>query len=139
YREQIGAAVGELAVVGDFDPEAAVGQVRDILKDWNSGVAFKRIERASPPDVSGLTENILTPDKADATFRAGLAFAMKETDAEFAALRLGNFILGGGTLSSRLGNRIRQKEGLSYGVMSSLSASPRDAVATFIVSATTNP
>ena len=49
-------------------------------------------------------------------FVAGLAFPLKETDPEFAALRLGNFIFGGGTLSSRLGNRIRQKEGLSYGV-----------------------
>ena len=32
---------------------------------------------------------------------------------------MGNYILGSGTLSSRLGDRIRQKEGLSYGVSSS--------------------
>jgi zinc protease len=42
-------------------------------------------------------------------------------------------------LSSRLGNRIRQKEGLSYGVTSSLTASNRDPVATFTVNAITNP
>ena len=56
-------------------------------------------------------------------FLAGLVFRLKETDADYAALRLGNFLFGGGTLSSRLGNRIRQKEGLSYGVTSALSAS----------------
>ena len=33
-----------------------------------------------------------------------------------------NFLFGGGSLSSRLGNRVRQKEGLSYGVGSQYSA-----------------
>jgi zinc protease len=55
------------------------------------------------------------------------------------ALRLGNFIFGGGTLSSRLGNRIRQKEGLSYGVTSAFTASPREPAASFMVQAITNP
>jgi zinc protease len=139
YQKQVGATVGELAIVGDFDPEPAVAQLREILKDWRSDVPVKRIERPAPLDVKGLKEEILTPDKADATFRTGLAFAMKETDPDYAALRLGNFILGGGTLSSRLGNRIRQKEGLSYGVTSTLTASARDPVATFIINGTVNP
>ena len=42
-------------------------------------------------------------------------------------------------MSSRLGNRIRQKEGLSYGVSSTFTASPRDPAATFMVNAITNP
>ena len=89
--------------------------------------------------MTGSREEILTPDKANATYLAGLAFALTESDPDFAALRIGNFILGGGTLSSRLGNRIRQKEGLSYGVTSGFSASSRDPVATFTVNAITNP
>jgi zinc protease len=125
--------------VGDFDPEPTLGQIQEILKDWKSSVPVKRIERAAPDNLSGSKENILTPDKANAVFMAGLAFPLKETDPEFAALRLGNFILGGGTLSSRLGNRIRQREGLSYGVTSSLTASPRDPAARFTVNAITNP
>ena len=138
YQKQLGATVGELAVVGDFEQEATLSQVSLILKDWKSDVPVKRIERSAPGTIAGFTENILTPDKADATFRAGLTFPMKKTDADFAALRLGNLMLGGNTLSSRLGNRIRQKEGLTYGVTSSLTSSPRDPVTTFIVSATTN-
>ena len=89
----------------------------------------KRIERAKPKEMAGAKENIVTPDKANATFLAGLAFPLKETDADYPALRLGNFMLGGSTLSSRLGNRIRQKEGLSYGVTSAFVASPRDPTA----------
>ena len=35
---------------------------------------------------------------------------------------LGNYMLGGGFLNSRLATRIRQKEGLSYGVGSVFNA-----------------
>jgi zinc protease len=139
YEKQLGAAAGELGIVGDFDPEPTLAQVRSILKDWKSEVPVRRIERLTPPDRPGTKENILTPDKANAVFLAGLAFPLKETDPDYAALRLGNFMFGGNTLTSRLGNRIRQKEGLSYGVTSSFSADPRDPVAGFTVNAITNP
>jgi zinc protease len=139
YREQVGATAGELAAVGDFDPEPTLAKVREILKGWTSEVPVRRIGRTAPEDLKGTKESIVTPDKANAVFTAGLAFALEETDPEFAALRLGNFILGGGTLSSRLGNRIRQKEGLSYGVTSSLTGSPRDRYTRFTVNAIVNP
>ena len=38
---------------------------------------------------------------------------------------------GGGTLSSRLGNRVRQKEGLSYGVRSQYGADSLDKSARY--------
>jgi zinc protease len=139
YQKQVGAGQGELAVVGDFDPEATVAAVRDVLKDWKSDVPYKRIERLAPAEFAGFREEIRTPDKANAVFVAGLAFRLKETDADFPALRLGNFLFGGGTLVSRLGTRIREKEGLSYGVSSVVSASPRDASASFTVNASLNP
>jgi zinc protease len=125
-KKQVGAAEGELAVVGDFDPEPTLAAVREVLKDWKSDVLVRRIERKAPADVAGLKENILTPDKENAVFEATLAFALKESDPDYAALRLGNSILGGGTLSSRLGNRIRQKERLSYGVTRAWSSSTRE-------------
>jgi zinc protease len=139
YEKQVGAGSAELAIVGDFDPDTTLKAVREILKDWKSDVAYKRIERSAPKDVAGFKDNIVTPDKKNAQFVAGITFPMKESDPDFASLRLGNFLFGGGTLSSRLGNRIRQKEGLSYGVSSSFSASSRDPVATFTVTAITNP
>jgi zinc protease len=139
YQKQVGATVGEVGIVGDFDADATLAQLRDILKDWKSDVPVKRIERIAPADVAGLKEDIVTPDKANAEFRAATAFRLKETDPDFPALRIGNFIFGGGTLSSRLGNRIRQKEGLSYGVTSQMNASTRDPSTTFTITASTNP
>src|SRR5262249_25672923 len=139
YERQLGATQGEVAVVGDFDPEPTLAAIRDLLKDWKSEVPVKRIARAAVADVAGFKEDILTPDKANAVFLAGLAFPVKETDPEFAALRLGNFIFGGGSLVSRLGYRIREKDGLSYGVSSTFTASPRDPDGRLTVNAITNP
>jgi zinc protease len=45
---------------------------------------------------------------------------------------LGNFVLGGGFLNSRLATRIRQQDGLSYGVGSSLDAGDIDTVGNFV-------
>src|SRR5262249_33651934 len=115
YEKQIGATQGELGIVGDFEPAPALAAIREILRDWKSEVPVRRITRQSPADMTGSKDEIITPDKANAVFLAGMAFPMMETDADYSALRIGNFLFGGGTLSSRLGNRIRQKEGLSYG------------------------
>ncbi len=139
YETQLGASQVELGVVGEFDQEAVLTQVKAILKDWESKTPVRRIERTAPTDLKGAKKDILTPDKANAVFVAAVAFPLKESDADFVALRMGNFILGGGTLSSRLGDRIRQKEGLSYGVTSSFTASPRDDSATLTINAITNP
>ena len=139
YQKQLGATQGELGIVGDFDPEPTLAQIREILKDWKSDVPVKRIERVARADIAGAKEDIITPDKANAVFVAGLVFPLKQTDPDFAALQIGNFMFGGGTLSSRLGNRIRQKEGLSYGVTSRFTVGTRDAEASFTINAITNP
>jgi zinc protease len=47
---------------------------------------------------------------------------LKITDADYPALLVANRVFGGGALKSRLGDRIRQKEGLSYGIGGSLRA-----------------
>jgi zinc protease len=45
---------------------------------------------------------------------------------------MGNYLLGGGFLNSRLAVRIRQKEGLSYGVGSQFQASSIDQNGSFL-------
>ena len=139
YKDQVSSAVGEVAIVGDFDPEEALKEVGEALKDWKSSTRYERIDRAVKKGQSGAKENIVTPDKANAVFLAGLSFPLNEDADEDIALEIGNFILGGGTLSSRLGDRIRQKEGLSYGVNSSVSIPSRGNDARFTINAITNP
>lgn len=84
-------------------------------------------------------ETIQTPDKANAVYLAGFGFAMRDDDPEFPALTIGGYMLGGGFLNSRLATRIRQKEGLSYGVRGGFDASPLDKDASFSASMIYNP
>src|SRR5205823_8229534 len=67
------------------------------------------------------------------------SLAMTDTDPDYPALEIGNYVLGGGPLSSRLANRVRQKEGLSYGVGSGFRADSRDKSARLSLFAICNP
>ncbi len=139
YEAQLSAAVGEIAVVGEFEPSEVLNALGEILKDWNSEVDYRSIDREANGELTGTKESIKTPDKANAVFSAGLSFELDDANADTEALILGNFIFGGSTLSSRIGDRIRQKEGLSYGATSSMSIPSKGNDARFSINAITNP
>ena len=68
-----------------------------------------------------------TPDKSSAVFIARHNLALNDEDPDYAALMVANNIFGSGGMTSRLGDRVRQKDGLSYSIGSGISAdSSRD-------------
>jgi zinc protease len=89
--------------------------------------------------VKPLEQQLLTPDKANAFFYSLYPIAMQDTDADYAAFTLSNWLLGGGFLKSRLADRIRKTDGLSYGVGSGFVASSREPVARWVGYAIYNP
>ncbi|HEX8822864.1 MAG TPA: pitrilysin family protein [Archangium sp.] len=130
YREFYGASQGELAAVGDFDADALQKQVAELFGGWKSPAPYARIP--AQPYKPGTQALVLeTPDKANALFLAGQGLAVRDDDPDYPALVLGNFVLGGGFLNSRLATRVRQRDGLSYTVSSSLSAGAMDPVGSF--------
>jgi zinc protease len=139
YQRQFGAESTDLAVVGDFDSVQVRELVQKRLGEWKAQVPYQRIPRPAQIDIPGGRQTILTPDKANALFAAGHSLAMSDSDQDFAALEIADFILGGSSLSSRLGDRIRQKEGLSYGVGSQFTADALDRSARFAIYAICNP
>src|SRR5262249_29778437 len=102
-------------------------------------VAYERVPEIAKTDIPGKREVILTPDKANALYLAGHLIAVNNDDPDFASLDVANFIFGGGTLSSRLGNRVRQKEGLSYGVASMSAARAKATAGSLSIFAICNP
>jgi zinc protease len=139
YAKQLGGTVGELAAVGDFDPGATAAAFAGILKGWKAEVPYQRIARVAKSDLKGGVQIIQTPDKANAVFVAGLVFPMKDVDPDYPALKMGNYLLGAAPLASRLSNRVRGKEGLSYAIDSGLSVSSLDRNASFVIFAIANP
>jgi zinc protease len=130
YADYFGANHGTMGLVGDFDEKEILPLIEDMLGSWNSKSDYSRLV-GKISNKPAINEAILTPDKPNAFFIAMQQFELKDSDPDYPALVLGNFILGGGFLNSRLAVRIRQNEGLSYGVGSGFSAGATDAIATF--------
>lgn len=110
-----------IAVAGSFEPDQVVTTVTDALGDWRQAPAY---ERVSDPyrEVTPTLIKIDTPDKANAVFLASMPLPIQDTDPDYAALMVGNYLLGS-SANSRLWTRIREQDGLSYDVRSRLSAS----------------
>jgi zinc protease len=64
-------------------------------------------------------------------YTSAIRINMSDSDPDYPALLIGNFMTGGGFLNSRLATRIRQKDGLSYGVGSRFWANTDDENAWF--------
>ena len=131
YTDFYGASNAQLSMVGDFDDKQMSALITELLGSWKSPRPFTRVPSLYQ-DVPVLSKSFETPDKANAILLAGLNLQMRDDDPDFPAMVLGNYMLGGGFLNSRLATRIRQKEGLSYGVGSSFHASPLDKSGTFV-------
>ncbi len=132
HREFYGAQQGELSVVGSFDATAIKKQFEQLFAGWNNKQAYARVPNVYH-DVAAANRRVDTPDKANAAYFAGVQIQVRDDDPDYPALLLGNYMLGGGFLNSRLAVRVRQKEGLSYGVGSQLSASPLDRFGMFMM------
>src|SRR5256885_16827932 len=74
-----------------------------------------------------------TPDKGNAVFKATFLFPLQDTDAGYPALIMANHLFGAG--SGRLWKRIREQEGLSYGVGSGVSVSSKEQSASWSANA----
>lgn len=122
HRDFYGASAGEIAIVGDFDAAEVRQQLEDAFGGWTSAKPYARIQ-GNNKDQPAADIVLEAPDKESAVFNAGLRLGIGDSDPEYPAMVLANFMTGGGFLNSRLATRIRQKEGLSYGVGSWFQAS----------------
>jgi zinc protease len=131
YREFWGPQGGNIVVVGDFDEAEVRAAIETAFADWESPHNFERI--AAPfVDPEAADVEIETPDKANAIIFARQNLELRDTDPDYAALLMAGEMIGGGFLNSRLSRRIRDEEGLSYGVQALISGHPVDAAGQFM-------
>ncbi len=133
-----GASAATFSAVGDFDPAALKAQVTKLFGAWKSGSAYVRIPRAVKPQPAKKI-TVETPDKANSVMVAVHPLPLKDDAADYPALLMANHMLGGGALRSRLADRIRQKEGLSYGVGSQLMVPAQDPASFWLAFAISAP
>jgi zinc protease len=137
HQQFYGASHGELVVVGQFDRAALGKTAAELFGSWTSPAPYERIttnfQKTEPVNLK-----IETPDKQNATFDAGLRLAMMDTDPDYPAMVLANYMFGG-SITGRVPDRIRNREGLSYSVNTGFSAPSQGSSARFSGMAISNP
>jgi zinc protease len=107
-----------LAMVGDFNPDQVRSLLEQSLGQWQPAgkkpvLNFPTV--AVPKATRYLSKTI--PGKAESVTYLGVNGLSRKDPRYYAALVL-NQVLGGDTLSSRLGTEIRDRQGLTYGIIS---------------------
>lgn len=139
YQTQLNPCHAKVSLVGALTHEQADQLVTQLLEGLTT-----QGQAACPPlaellDPAKLTEAVkqnLPFDSAQAQIMIGQP-AMKRSDPDFFAILVGNHILGGSGLVSRLSNQVREQRGLTYSIDSYFAA--RQSVGEFTISLQTRP
>jgi len=116
FHAKFVGGIGEIAIVGDFDPDAVRKVLADAFGTWPKAAPFARV----PEPYVKKAPTVLTfetPDKANAALFGDFAMSISDESSDYGATSVATMIIGE-TASSRLWKRIREREGLSYGVYS---------------------
>jgi zinc protease len=113
HAQFYGASNAELAIVGDFDVDATLALVTELFGNWKSPSAYTRVPDPFRPN-QPTALRLIVPDKANAFLIGRERIALNDLNPDYPALLVVSFILGDSS-SSRVNERLRQKDGLSYG------------------------
>jgi zinc protease len=113
-----GARRAQFAAVGDVDAGAVRQALEQAIAGWDAGMPYTRVPQPIYP-VAPERLVLQVPDKQNATLLAKLSVPLSDNDDDYPALMMANYLLGSGG-SSRLWKRIREAEGLSYDVRTSI-------------------
>ncbi|MBA3254340.1 MAG: insulinase family protein [Burkholderiaceae bacterium] len=139
HTDFYGTARGEIAVVGDFDAKPIETLVNELFTGYKSKAPYARLDREYR-EVKPARLAIDTPEKENAIIRGRIDFPLRDDDPEAPALVIANDIFGDGAgMSNRVMERLRQRDGISYGAGTRLTLGSRYRVASWSLSAIMAP
>jgi zinc protease len=114
-----------LVVAGDFDPP----HLRDLLESSFAGWTGEARRPAYPPDPpppsgAGAPLYVGWPEAMQSEIRIG-GPGMQRASSDWIPAAVANYLLGGSTITGRLGANLREDKGWTYGVRSGFSAALR--------------
>lgn len=125
-----GAEHAQLALVGDFNADDAVRQAEFLFGDWRAQVPFERVDRPFVA-IPATRFTLDTPGKANAVYMASQPIDLVSDSPDYPLMLIASRVLGGTGMRSRLADRLRQHDGISYGVSSSVSVGALDRAGRF--------
>ncbi len=115
YNDFYGANNSVSSFVGELDKKQVTTFLQNTFGNWNSKENYKEVEPMFF-DTKATTEVINTPDKTNAMLLGGINLNISRKHTDYPAVVMANELLGGGAfLSSRIPQRLRENEGMSYG------------------------
>ena len=123
HQRLYGASSMILAVVGDIVPDEVRALIEEKLGDWYGAPASAINLPETQLQPSARRELIPMKDKPNADVVIGHASRLRRSNPDYIAARIANNALGQSTLSSRLGLKVRDEMGLTYGINSSFAES----------------
>ncbi|HYJ45104.1 MAG TPA: pitrilysin family protein [Pyrinomonadaceae bacterium] len=127
-----------LTIAGDVQAGAVQQQFEEAFGEF-AGPENVDINVTDPePQTQTVRETVLVKEKASVDILLGSAASLRRDSADYYAAVLANSALGESTLSSRLGLRVRDQEGLTYGINSRFRA-PSLAAGPWYVGVSVNP
>lgn len=117
HKRAYAAGNAVIAIVGDLSRAEAEQVAAQVSAALPKGPGLPKLAQPAVPN-AGVT-HIDFPSKQTQIFIAQLG--IDRQDPDFAALSMGNQILGGGSFGTRLMSEVREKRGLTYGVYSAFT------------------
>jgi zinc protease len=110
-----------LAVVGDIEPARAINAARSVFDGWQGGTSAEVTDVPLPHQSGRQSYVVPMMNKSQTDIAYGFATIARQ-DASYHAYWLMNNILGQYSLGGRLGDSIREQQGMAYYVFSALEA-----------------
>lgn len=119
HKAHMSVKNGHIGVVGDVDAKAFSEKFEKLFSDLKGTAKYVEM-KGNLKDISGIDSWIETPDKANSMLFIGHRVELNKQHPDYHAATVANSIFGGSGFASRLMQRIRVKEGYSYGTGSGL-------------------
>ena len=118
HRRYYGMESGQMVIVGDVVPDEVRALVEKHLGDWKGAPATDINLAETPLQTEAKREVVAMKDKPNCDIIIGHASRLRRSNPDYLAAVIGNNALGQSTLSSRLGLKVRDEMGLTYGISS---------------------
>jgi zinc protease len=109
-----------IVVIGDVTPGQAVAEVGKYFGDWQSYASPPLVDLPPVPPNAPASSVLSPPGELQDVVTMSETLGVVRSDPDFYALRLGDELLGGATLASRLYHDLREERGLVYYIDSNL-------------------
>ncbi len=120
HRAMYGLGSLNFTAVGDVDPLTINGLLKEQLNGWENKPASLEPSGLKAHPAEKKEKHIHIPDKTSMDMYLGQAVGIDQDHEDFYPLMIGIYILGG-NFSARLMQTVRDQQGLTYGIGSSVA------------------